>query len=209
MLTLEPYPDFHSAVFITSWPAPLGDLPSAGWMADLLRLDALAPIQRSELVRGAVRDLLRHRGYKPTGRGKPASEYLVKAAEESLLQPINLAVDTCNTVSLHSGLPISVIDFDLATPPLRIAPGVAGQSYVFNLSGQEIDVEGLLCLHDEAGPCANPVKDAQRTKTNADTRRTLTVIWGAKSIAQQTEDALAWYRALLIRLEARVDVLVG
>ncbi len=209
MLSLDPYPDLHPAVFITDWPAPLGDLPPAGWMADLMRLDAPAPIQRSELVRGAVRDLLRHRGYKPTGRGKPASEYLVKAAEESPLLPINLAVDVCNTVSLHSGLPISVIDLERATLPLRIAPGAAGQSYVFNVSGHEIDVEGLLCMHDAAGPCANPVKDAQRTKTHAETRRTLTVIWGAEPVAGQTADALAWYMALLIRLNAKVDVLVG
>ncbi len=29
-----------------------------------------------------MRKLLRHGGYKPTGRGKPASEYLVRAAGE-------------------------------------------------------------------------------------------------------------------------------
>jgi len=209
MLTIEPYPDLQPAVFIADWPAPLGELPPAGWLADLMRLDAPAPIQRSEAVRGAVRDLLRHRGYKPTGRGKPASEYLVKAAEEGPLLPINLAVDACNAVSLHSGLPISVIDLGRATLPLRIAPGEAGQAYVFNVSGQAIDVEGLLCLHDGAGPCANPVKDAQRTKTHAGTLRTLTVIWGVEPLAHQTENALAWYLALLIRLEAKVDVLVG
>ena len=29
-----------------------------------------------------MRELLRYGGYKPTGRGKPASEYLVRAAGE-------------------------------------------------------------------------------------------------------------------------------
>ena len=44
--------------------------------------------------------MMRHGGYKPTGRGKPASEYLVKAAGNGKLGAINLAVDSCNVVSL-------------------------------------------------------------------------------------------------------------
>ncbi|MEZ4701123.1 MAG: hypothetical protein R2834_12375 [Rhodothermales bacterium] len=209
MVTIDPYPDLHPAVFSTEWPQDLGAFERQGWLADLLKLEAPAPISRSEDVRARVRDLLRHRGYKPTGRGKPASEYLLKAAEEDTLQPINVAVDVCNAVSLHSGLPISVIDLGKASAPFRIGPGEAGQIYVFNASGQEINVEGLLCVHDAAGPCANPVKDAQRTKTDAGTVRTLTVIWGAASLATQTEDALAWYMALLGRLGAKMDIHIG
>ena len=78
---------------------------------------------------------------------------------------INAAVDVCNIVSLHSGLPISVVDLAKATPPFRVAVAAAGSSYVFNASGQTIDLGGLLCLCDADGPCANAVKDAQRTKT--------------------------------------------
>jgi hypothetical protein len=36
-------------------------------------------------------------------------------------------------------------------------------TYVFNQSGQTIDVAGLLCLFDSDGPCGNAVKDSQRT----------------------------------------------
>jgi len=36
--------------------------------------------EAEEAVRTAVRDLLRNGSYKPTGRGKPASEYLVRDA---------------------------------------------------------------------------------------------------------------------------------
>ena len=50
----------------------------------LFALEADAPLQRVEQVRQDVRDLLRHGGYKPTGRGKPASEYLVRAATADL-----------------------------------------------------------------------------------------------------------------------------
>jgi hypothetical protein len=68
---------------------------------------------------------------------------------------------------------------------------------VFNASGQTIDLGGLLCLFDVDGPCANGVKDAQRTKTDATTRRTLSLIWGTVKLPGRAAQAQAWYRALL------------
>jgi len=141
--------------------------------------------------------LLRHGGFKPTGRSKPASEYLLKAVRDNLLAPINLVVDVCNVVSLHSGLPISVIDLERAREPLRVGLAAAGDTYVFNASGQTIDLGGLLCLFDADGPCANAVKDAQRTKTGASTRRTLSLIWGTVAIPGRTAHTGSWYRSLL------------
>ena len=176
-LSLDPHPALRAAAFVSEWPRSLGEV-DASEVAALLRADAAAPLSRSEETRQAVRDLLRHGGYKPTGRGKPASEYLVKAVEAGKLGSINAAVDCCNVVSFHSGLPISVVDLALAEPPFRIGIAEPGTRYVFNASGQEIDVGGLLCLFDAAGPCANAVKDSQRTKTRAATRQTLSVLWG-------------------------------
>jgi DNA/RNA-binding domain of Phe-tRNA-synthetase-like protein len=106
-------------------------------------------------------------------------------------------VDICNAVSLHSGLPISVVDLDLAKPPLRIGVAKPEASYVFNAAGQTIDLGGLLCLFDAEGPCGNAVKDAQRTKTSATTGRTLTVIWGTNELPGRAAAAEAWYRQLL------------
>jgi DNA/RNA-binding domain of Phe-tRNA-synthetase-like protein len=103
---------------------------------------------------------------------------------------------------LHSGLPISVVDLDRIEEPLRIAIAAPDASYVFNRSGQEIELKGLLCLHDREGPCANAVKDSQRTKTSEHTRRTLSVVWGTRSLREQTLAAGAWYRQLLARAEA-------
>jgi DNA/RNA-binding domain of Phe-tRNA-synthetase-like protein len=158
---------------------------------------AAAPLTSDDAVREAVRRLLRHGGFKPTGRSKPAAEYLVKAVAEGTLSSINVAVDACNAVSLHSGLPISVIDLDLARPPLRVGLAPPGAAYVFNASGQSIDVAGLLCLFDVDGPCANAVKDAQRTKTGPATRRTLSLVWGTTALPERTANAVRWYRALL------------
>jgi len=205
VLTVDPHPLLDPVVFTATFPSPLSASPSPEWLVALLKLDAPAPLRADDAVRGAVRDLLRHGGYKPTGRGKPASEYLVRAAGDGTLGSINAAVDVCNTVSLHSGLPISVVDLDRARPPLRLGIAPEGASYVFNASGQTIDLGGLLCLFDAEGPCSNAVKDAQRTKTQGDTRRTLTVLWGTKALPGRTEQTFTWYRELLERLGATVE----
>lgn len=202
MVTIEPHPELDAGVFVSELPRALGEIDSPPALVAGLALDHPAPLSRSEEVRAAVRDLLRHGGYKPTGRGKPASEFLVRAAERGELSSINPVVDACNVVSLASGLPISVIDLDRATPPLSIAVAPAGSEYVFNASGQTIKLDGLLCLMDSGGPCANAVKDSQRTKTGAATRRTLSVIWGTTRLPGRTEAALAWYRELMETLGA-------
>lgn len=197
-LFVDPHPLLVPAAFLTELPQPLGEL-EGGALAAMLELDAEAPVARDEGLRKAVRDLLRHGGYKPTGRGKPASEYLLRAAGEGKLGSINPVVDACNAVSLASGIPISVVDLDLAQAPYRLALAPAKSEYIFNATGQSIDISGLLCLWDVQGPTANAVKDAQRTKTHPGTRRTLSVIWGCRGFEAQLESTHRWYRRLLER----------
>jgi DNA/RNA-binding domain of Phe-tRNA-synthetase-like protein len=204
MVTVAPHPLADLVFFETTFQRPLGELGARPEIAALLSPDAQAPLASDDAVRAAVRDLLRHGGYKPTGRGKPAAEYLLRAVAEGTLGAINAAVDTCNAVSFHSGLPISVVDLDRTEAPLSVAVAEAGTSYVFNASGQTIDVGGLLCLFDAAGPTANAVKDAQRTKTSASTVRTLTVIWGTRALAGRSERTFEWYADLLRALGAEV-----
>jgi DNA/RNA-binding domain of Phe-tRNA-synthetase-like protein len=204
-IQVDPHPLLRVAAFNAAFPASLGALSAPRTVLDALVLDGPAPLALDEATRVAVRDLLRHGGYKPTGRGKPASEYLVRAATEGALGSNNPAVDACNAVSLHSGLPISVVDLSLARAPFRIAIAPQGASYVFNASGQEIDLAGLVCLYDAEGPCANAVRDSQRTKTNADTRSTLSVIWGYAGGEQRLKETERWYRALLAEVGATTE----
>ena len=203
--------------FTAHFPAPIADIRSTPITA-LLTRDAVVPVAvvpSSDPLRSAVRDLLRHGGFKPTGRSKPASEYLIKASEAGFLGSINAAVDACNAVSLHSGFPISVVDRDRTASDgqgLRIAIAKdhpeSDASYVFNASGQTIDIDGLLCLFDAVGPCANAVKDAQRTKTDAGTTRTLSVLWGVRGHEPALDAATAWYRDLLVSIGAIVEDVV-
>jgi hypothetical protein len=80
-----------------------------------------------------------------------------------------------------------------------------GQRYVFNPSGQVIDVGGLLCLIDAEGPCANAVRDAQRTKTGPNSIRTLSILWGSKKLPAHCGATLAWYRELLGGAAAEIE----
>ncbi len=204
-ITAAPHPLLRPAAFTTRLPEPVGSMPSPAWLLDLLRSDAASPFEPDEQVRLDVRDALRTAGYKPTGRGKPASEYLLRAAAENGLDPINLPVDACNAVSLHSRFPISVVDLDRASPPFRIQVAGEDDSYVFNPSGQEIRLAGLPCLFDAIGPCGNAVKDAQRTKTDHQTRRTLSVLWVCLPHEERGRRAVAWYRELLERAGAATE----
>ena len=120
MLPFDPHPLLDAAAFETVFPSPMESLGERPELLALLKPGAAAPLSSDDAVRGAVRDLLRHGGYKPTGRGKPASEYLIRAVTEGALSSINAAVDCCNAVSLHSGLPISVVDLELAKAPFRV-----------------------------------------------------------------------------------------
>jgi DNA/RNA-binding domain of Phe-tRNA-synthetase-like protein len=150
---------------------------SPPWLQKLLE-PGNGPEELSQESRKAVRSLLRHGGYRPAGRGKPSSEWLVKAAAQGRLGSILPLVDAGNAASRAEGIPLSVIDLDRVQPPLTISLGQPGERYIFNRSDQQIDVEGLICLRDRAGPLANAVKDSQRCKTDDTTRRALILVWG-------------------------------
>jgi DNA/RNA-binding domain of Phe-tRNA-synthetase-like protein len=187
-VAIDAHPLLDAGLLTAVLPRPLGELVSPPEL--VAALAASADHVRDEGTVAAVRRLLRHGGYRPAGRGKPASEYLVQAAERGDLAPINPVVDACNAASLWGGLPISVIDLDRAVAPLRIRLASAGERYVFNASGQEIDLAGLLVIADAAGASANAVKDAQRTKTGAATRRVLGVVWGTIEVPGRTRAVL-------------------
>lgn len=199
-IQVEEHPSLLVRAFITRWRSALGQCPPLTETSALLG-SALGT--RSELpppdaaLRAHIRDMLRHRDFKPTGRSKPSSEYLSRAQSEGGVRAINAAVDSCNAVSLHSGLPISVVDCERLTGPLQIRRAGANERYVFNPTGQEIELAGLVCLYDAHGACANAIKDAQRTKTSDSTQTTLSILWSSRQLVAQTDAALRLYLALL------------
>ena len=196
-LAVAEHPLLEVGAFATRYAQPLAQLPPVA---------APEPPQIvSDVERAAVRDLLRHGGFKPSGRSKPASEYLLAAHAENRFPRINAAVDACNIASLHWGLPISLIDLDRVVGALEIRVCPPGTSYVFNPSGQTIDASGLLAVFDQEGPTGTPVKDAQRTKTHDGTVHTLAVIWGTNALAGRTDAATRWYRDLVASISGATN----
>ena len=147
-----------------------------------------------------VRDLLRYGKYKPTGRGKPASEYLRKAAKERRFPRLHPLVDINNLVSLGSRLPISLIDLERAATELFVLRrGRPGERYVFNGAGQTIELEDLLLVArlPEDVPVANPVKDSMATKISEHPRDVLAVLYGPPALGIRLREATERFAELV------------
>ncbi|MEN6369113.1 MAG: phenylalanine--tRNA ligase beta subunit-related protein [Thermotogota bacterium] len=184
-------------------PTPSSVLPGLAWAEGVRVLPSVSPppflgdiLARAgragerfvpQPVRDEVRAMLRFGRYKPSGRGKPASEFLLRAALEGEFPLVNGPVDVNNAVSLESGLPASIFDADLSGRRLRLRRGAPGESYVFNSSGQAIDLEDLLVVCRRVGdawqPCGNPVKDSMATKIHAGTANVIAVLYAPRSMA--------------------------
>ena len=116
----------------------------------------------------------------------------MRAAVEGVFPRINMLADVNNLVSLESRLPISVIDLDRAGANAFVVRfGHEGESYVFNPSGQELDLRDLLlaAVLPEDRPVATPVKDCQATKTDGETRRALALLYGPAGLEDAVSEA--------------------
>ena len=149
--------------------------------------------------------MLRFGAYKPSGRSKPSSEYLLASALEDRFPLVNGPVDVNNAISLQWGYPASIFDMELCGTRLMLRRGTAGENYVFNLSGQIIDLKDLLCVCRAEGsfwlPCGNPVKDAMATKIRESTRNVAAVLYAPASEECAELEAAAGRFATLLSTE--------
>lgn len=159
-------------------------------------------------TKDAVRNLLKSGGFKPSGRNKPASEYLAQAAREGRFPLINNLVDINNYVSLNSGLPISLLDAAAVGDTLKLRYGRAGERYVFNASGQEIELAGLICAcaGDSDTPLGNAVKDSIAGKIKETTTNVVGIIYApdTEAIAKLARMQLKIF-AHLLQTEGKAD----
>jgi len=190
------------------WAEGVRVLPSASpppFLSDIVdRVGRAGEAFVPQGVRDEVRAMLRFGRYKPSGRGKPASEFLLRAALEGEFPLVNGLVDVNNAVSLESGLPGSIFDADLSGRELRLRRGEPGESYVFNASGQAIDLEDLLVVCRRVGdawqPCGNPVKDSMATKIHAGTTNVVAVLYAPRS--ESTSTVSRWCERFAERLSS-------
>ena len=127
-----------------------------------------------EKARRLSREILRNGTYKPSGRGKPANEFLLRAAQDGSFPRVSNVVDTINYISLKYMVPISVWDVDAAAASTyEFRKGKGDEEYVFNNAGHSIKLRDLIVgcavASDGKKPIVNPVKDSMYTKIGKST----------------------------------------
>ncbi len=139
-----------------------------------------------EAKRRVVRDLLKLGGFSPTGRNKPAHEFLIQDIQaRGGFNHINNVVDVNNVISLESLLPISIFDGAKLGSDLVVRFGEPGERYIFNPSGQELDVKHCIVCARAGGdqaPVGTPVKDSMATKVFEGATHFVAVIYGASDL---------------------------
>ncbi|HET6451154.1 MAG TPA: hypothetical protein VFI08_07565, partial [Spirochaetia bacterium] len=110
--SVDPCPARAALVWAVGMPGCASTAEMPGFLKEILDRvaagESLVPAER----KAAVRDMLRHGAYKPSGRSKPASEYLLGAAVSGSFPLVNPPVDVNNAVSLQWGYPASIFDAD-------------------------------------------------------------------------------------------------
>ena len=173
-------------------------------------LEALPEPWPTPALQAGIRDLLRRGGYKPSGRNKPAGEYLIKVAQKGRFPAINNVVDINNLMSARAAWPMSVLDRARAlgdAGALEVRFGGPEERYVFNSAGQEIALKGLLGLARAGGAMVgNPVKDAMVAKTDDASRDLIVAIWASRAVASEAEvEAVAREYAALLSAHAGAE----
>ncbi|MCU0714321.1 MAG: hypothetical protein MUC43_19885 [Pirellula sp.] len=161
------------------------------WFADQLEQAKRAVAEPWwEERRNAVRALLRKGGFKPSGRSKPAQEYLLRCLSEENFPRVNRAVDCLNIVSVRTGFPISLLKKDCFPEGAKVRFGQPGESYVFNSVGHELDLSGLICVCGgdlRSKPVGTPVKDSLAGKIDEETSDVVFFVYGLGHGAGQND----------------------
>jgi DNA/RNA-binding domain of Phe-tRNA-synthetase-like protein len=204
--SLEPRTMKVAVVWGLGLPGCPKTLSMPSYLSELMgRVRASGEAFSSPERKAAVRKMLRFGKYKPSGRSKPSSEYLVAAALHGDFPLVSGPVDSNNAISLEWGYPASVFDVELCGCSLLLRRGIEGESYIFNASGQSIDLKDLLCVCRAAGdswvPCGNPVKDSMATKIRESTRDVAAVIYAPSDETGSDLNAAAQRFAALLRTE--------
>jgi DNA/RNA-binding domain of Phe-tRNA-synthetase-like protein len=136
-----------------------------------------------------VRSLLKTFGFHPSGRSRPASEYLFKdLTNRGSFNYINNIVDINNHISLKYKLPISVFDLDKSGFDLCLRVGGETEEYIFNQEGQILTLKKLLLVAKTgAEAIGTPVKDSQATKVFEPTKKIAFFVYSSSNITSKEE----------------------
>lgn len=137
-------------------------------------------------MKKGVRSILRNFGFHPSGRNRPASEFLVKdVTNRGGFNFINNVVDINNHISLKTFLPISVLDLDVTGHDLAIRLGMQDENYVFNKVGQTLSLKNLVVIasrYEGIKAFGSPIKDSQESKIFEKTKNIMVCIYTSANL---------------------------
>ncbi len=167
-----------------------------------------------DYMQKGIRSLLKTFGFHPSGRSRPASEFLFKDLQNrGSFNFINNVVDINNHLSLITHLPISTFDLDKSGHDLCLRVGFDDESYVFNREGQLLSLKKLLVVARRGSDNAaigSPVKDSQATKVFEETRNIAVIIYSSGNITSEDEmQQLLERYMLLLKKETGAAELAG
>lgn len=163
-------------------------------------------------LKKGVRSLLRNFGFQPSGRSRPASEFLVKdLINRGMFNNINNIVDINNHTSLMTHLPISILNLDVTGYDLSLRLGMEEETYIFNKTGQLLSLKNLLLIAKNADgitPFCSPVKDSHESKIFEDTKNILVCIYTSSSLStkEELENILKSFSDKLVKYAKAVHI---
>jgi DNA/RNA-binding domain of Phe-tRNA-synthetase-like protein len=158
-------------------------------VSDLLKFKDIIPPD----IQAKVRNMMKIGGYSPSGRNRPASEFLLRElAQTGSFKYINNIVDINNYLSMKTMLPMSIFDTGRMNGAVVIRIGDPGEGYVFNNEGQVVDVKRLIvCCEEQPDytsiPIGSPVKDSMQTKIFQPCEQLLAVIYSTPAVYSTKE----------------------
>jgi DNA/RNA-binding domain of Phe-tRNA-synthetase-like protein len=188
--------------------------PSSESYLDAIRHDIAAQLQEDfvypDHLQKGIRGLLKSFGFHPSGRNRPASEFLFKDLQNRKeFNAINNVVDINNHLSLKYHLPISVLDLDKAGHSLCLRVGLDHEEYVFNREGQVLSLKKLLLVArqgNDLSPIGSPVKDSQATKVFTETKNIIGFVYTSANItSRENMQKMLNEFASLLKSEAQAE----
>jgi len=165
-------------------PSPEGLIGEAARLGEELRelLGGRTPAEIPGVVEARL--LWRAIGIDPT-KNRPSSEKLLRRLLKGESLPrINSLVDAANLASARFLLPVGLYDAArFLGLQVQVRLGRPGESYP-GIGAGPINVEGKICLADDAGPFGNPTADSARTKVTEATTRSAFALFAPASFEE-------------------------
>lgn len=142
---------------------------------------------------------------KDPSRYRVSSEALIRRIGQGKgLYEVNTVVDVNNLISIESGFSVGSYDAAKIAEELVFRVGMEGETYK-GIGKDEIKIDGLPTLADEAGAIGSSTSDSERAMITEDAEEILTLVYSF-SDNQDLEKAMEYGRKYLEKYAGAKDI---